>query len=161
MLSRHVSNAALDEAAKRRASVGTVDADKCRRIAVEIGEDSLPSQIALLPSFQLSEINAGRVLQRGSFGTVREIRSIEAVNDDDNEPDQQLQDKKLLADSLLLEGSTDARYAIKVGAHVAKFFISSRTLNSLTVSSFVCAQQYSHSSHLTSKGLTRNRSFAA
>ena len=128
VLSRQVSNAALDEAAKRSASVSTVDADKCRRIAVEIGKDSLQSQIALLPSFQLSEINAGRVLQRGSFGTVREIRSIEAVNDDDDEPDQQLQDKKLLADSLHLEGSTDARYVIKVGAHVAVFVIPPRFL---------------------------------
>ena len=68
---------------------------------------SRPSQnTALLPKFKLGEINAGRVLQRGSFGTIREIRSIRcdcdgtlvcADSSDDDEPDRQLaQDKKLL-----------------------------------------------------------------
>ena len=144
-----VSKAALDEAAKRaavrRASLGPVDIQKCQRIAAEIGEGasaegtggSRPSQnTALLPKFKLGEINAGRVLQRGSFGTIREIRSIRcdcdgtlvcADSSDDDEPDRQLaQDKKLLADSLIMEGSKDVRYAMKVGSYNSVFVLSMR-----------------------------------
>ena len=122
---RSTSKAALDEAAKRRqASTGsTVDVEKCQRIAsaIEVGEgapkegtvDSRSPQITL-PRFKLDEISAGRVLQRGSFGTIREIRQANV----DDEPDLRLaQDKKLLSDSLLLEGSKDVRYAMKVGAY--------------------------------------------
>lgn len=139
-----VSKAAVDEAAKRaaarRASLGLVNIRKCQIIAVRIGGErastagtggSHPSQnTTLLPRFKLDEINAGRVLKRGKFGTIREIRSIVAAdssNDDDDEPDHQLaQDKKLLSDSTLLKGSKDARYAMKVGTYVSIFVLSMR-----------------------------------
>ena len=141
-----VSKAAVDEAAKRaaarRASLGLVNIRKCQIIAVRIGGErastagtggSHPSQnTTLLPRFKLDEINAGRVLKRGKFGTIREIRSIVAAdssNDDDDEPDHQLaQDKKLLSDSTLLKGSKDARYgyAMKVGTYISIFVLSMR-----------------------------------
>ena len=149
VLSRQVSKAAVEEASKRRrASLGLVNIQKSQRLAVELGEGdssegtagSCPSQIALLPKFKLSDIDVGRVLKRGSSGSIREIRSrrgscggtlasSDSSNVDDDEPDQQFaRDKKLLADSLHLEGSTDARYVIKVGAHVAVFVIPPRFL---------------------------------
>ena len=143
-----VSKAAVDEAAKRaaarRASLGPVNIRKCQIIAIRIGgerasADSRPSQknTTLLPRYKLDEINAGRVLKRGSFSTIsfatiREVRSIVAAdssNDDDDEPDHQLaQDKKLLSDSLIMEGSKDARYgyAMKVGTYISVFVLSMR-----------------------------------
>jgi serine/threonine protein kinase len=73
--------------------------------------------LAVMPKFELDELTLGRVLGKGGFGTVKEIKMIqtavsksEAGSPSDGEQEQQ--DKKFIADHCIREGG-DARYAIK------------------------------------------------
>jgi serine/threonine protein kinase len=76
--------------------------------------------LAVMPKFELEELTLGRVLGRGGFGTVSEIRSIHCVgtasnpagSDQEGDIEQEQQDKKFIADHCIRVGG-DARYAIK------------------------------------------------
>jgi serine/threonine protein kinase len=75
--------------------------------------------LAVMPKFELDELTLGRVLGRGGFGTVSEIRLIQCAGATSNpgsgqegDIEQEQQDKKFIADHCIREGG-DARYAIK------------------------------------------------
>ena len=78
----------------------------------------------VIPVFAMDELKMGKVLGRGGFGTVKEIRAIncrrstkrvssngEDISEHDN--DQAFQDKKFIADHCIRNGG-DSRYCIKV-----------------------------------------------
>lgn len=71
----------------------------------------------VIPKFAMDELTMGRVLGKGGFGTVKEIRSIDCKNVSGpvagDEGDQAHQDKKFIADHCIRDGG-DARYCIKV-----------------------------------------------
>ena len=74
----------------------------------------------VIPKFAMDELTMGRVLGKGGFGTVKEIRSIDCKKKTDvsgpvagDEGDQAHQDKKFIADHCIRDGG-DARYCIKV-----------------------------------------------
>jgi len=87
----------------------------------------------VIPKFGVDELTLGRLLGKGGFGSVNEIRSMQCKeesgasesrptggnfgfgdDDDDDEwlIDQELQDKKFIADHCLREGG-DSRYCVK------------------------------------------------
>ena len=79
--------------------------------------------LAVMPKYEFNELTLGRVLGKGGFGTVSEIKMIQ-VADTTSIPvgggqeggieveKQEQQDKKFIADHCIREGG-DARYAIK------------------------------------------------
>ncbi len=79
----------------------------------------------VIPKFFPDELSMGKVLGKGGFGTVKEIRSINCkdttdlgTNPQSSEPgddEQAKQDRKFIADHCLRDGG-DARYCIKVRA---------------------------------------------
>jgi hypothetical protein len=99
-------------------------------------------QVELIPKFFLGELTLGRILGKGGFGTVKEIKGIEYKADADagnvasnffasthlglrvTEVEEQAnEDKKFIADHCLRE-SGDARYCIKVSRwHVIRRFL--------------------------------------
>ena len=79
--------------------------------------------LAVIPKFELDEFSLGRVLGKGGFGTVSEIKSITCASartgtqdsvpqEEDGDIEQKHQDKQFIADHCIREGG-DARYAIK------------------------------------------------
>ena len=73
--------------------------------------------LAVMPKFDLDELTLGRVLGKGGFGTVSEIKSIACASSkgsvsEEGDVEQKQQDKKFIADHCIREGG-DARYAIK------------------------------------------------
>jgi hypothetical protein len=90
-------------------------------------------EVELIPKFVLDELSLGKVLGKGGFGTVKEIRAINCSDnvvgdvsrlvsplhlsskdlDVDDLKAQAKEDKKFIADHCLRE-SGDARYCIKV-----------------------------------------------
>ena len=76
--------------------------------------------LAVMPKFELDELTLGRVLGKGGFGTVSEIKMIQVAGttsnsvggDQEGDIGQKQQDKKFIADHCIREGG-DARYAIK------------------------------------------------
>ena len=93
-----------------------------RKIAV-IKKDSQyfdDEDLEVMPKFELDELTLGRVLGKGGFGTVKEIKMIQCTATAEGNPDagspsdgeQEQQDKKFIADHCIREGG-DARYAIK------------------------------------------------
>lgn len=80
-------------------------------------------QLDVIPTFNVDELSLGRVLGKGGFGTVKEIRTIKCTFDsagpeasDEEGGDikkQMLHDKKFIADHCLRE-SGEARYCVKV-----------------------------------------------
>mmetsp|Transcript_5742 Transcript_5742/g.9799 ORF Transcript_5742/g.9799 Transcript_5742/m.9799 type:complete len:447 (-) Transcript_5742:134-1474(-) len=110
-------------------AAGTLE--KVAKIATEkISERGANSQLLskdlldAIPKFVVEELSLGRVLGKGGFGTVNEIRFIQCKNDsvdigpgasshdDDGLKDQELQDKKFIADHCIREGG-DSRYCVK------------------------------------------------
>mmetsp|Transcript_18852 Transcript_18852/g.30884 ORF Transcript_18852/g.30884 Transcript_18852/m.30884 type:complete len:444 (-) Transcript_18852:145-1476(-) len=87
--------------------------------------------LAVVPKFELDELTLGKVLGKGGFGTVSEIKLIRCdgtqVEREAKEDDEQAQqDKKFIADHCIRDGG-DARYAIKklspeVTSDANKFF---------------------------------------
>ena len=79
----------------------------------------------VIPKFAMDELKMGKVLGRGGFGTVKEIRAINCSKvigrvssggDDTSEHDKDqalVQDKKFIADHCIRNGG-DSRYCIKV-----------------------------------------------
>ena len=78
----------------------------------------------VIPKFAMDELKMGKVLGRGGFGTVKEIRAINCSKvigrvssggDDisEHDKDQAFQDKKFIADNCIRNGG-DSRYCIKV-----------------------------------------------
>jgi len=65
-----------------------------------------------LPKFEFSEIQLGRDLGRGQFGTVTEVRSLYLSRNSSNDPSRQLIQKQTIRKYGRKEG--DSRYAIKV-----------------------------------------------
>lgn len=82
------------------------------------------AQLDAIPKFFVDELTLGRVLGKGGFGTVKEIRYIKCkantgsvraaspVNDKDDVREQELQDKQFIADHCIRDGG-DARYCVK------------------------------------------------
>ena len=82
-------------------------------------------RLDVIPKFVVEELTMGRVLGKGGFGTVNEIRSIKCdasghnpaassfVHDEDAK-EQESQDRKFIASHCIRDGG-DARYCIKVG----------------------------------------------
>ena len=76
--------------------------------------------LAVMPKYELDELTLGRVLGKGGFGTVSEIKMIQVAGttsnsvggDQEGDIGQKQQDKKFIADHCIREGG-DARYAIK------------------------------------------------
>lgn len=73
--------------------------------------------LAVIPKFELNELSLGRVLGKGGFGTVSEIKMIQCAGaqgkiKQGGDVEQAQQDKKFIADHCIREGG-DARYAIK------------------------------------------------
>ena len=107
--------------ASARASVSNTKylAHAERKIAV-IKKDSQyfdEEDLAVMPKFELDELTLGRVLGKGGFGTVKEVKMIQTAvsNPEASSPsdgEQEQQDKKFIADHCIREGG-DARYAIK------------------------------------------------
>ena len=75
--------------------------------------------LSAIPTFKYNELDLGKVLGKGGFGTVSEIRgfkcsdSAATKNGDDDQMEQLVQDKKFIADHCIRDGG-DSRYAIKV-----------------------------------------------
>ncbi|KAL7469906.1 hypothetical protein ACHAXS_010154 [Conticribra weissflogii] len=99
--------------------------EKCSKYATEKVESMKANSmlfcddsLATIPTFSLDELVLGKVLGKGGFGTVNEIRGFKcsgpAVHekDDCDSEDQMFQDKKFIADHCIRDGG-DARYAIK------------------------------------------------
>lgn len=92
--------------------------------------------LAVMPKFELNELTLGKVLGKGGFGTVSEIKLIKCDatpteggierEAKEEEAEQAQQDKKFIADHCIRDGG-DARYAIKklspeVTSDANKFF---------------------------------------
>lgn len=81
-------------------------------------------QLDVIPKFSMEELSLGRILGKGGFGTVTEIRTIQCTDncvrsgpaasshDGHDVKDQELQDKKFIADHCIRDGG-DSRYCIK------------------------------------------------
>ncbi len=100
--------------------------EKCSKYATEKVESMKANSmlfcddgLATIPTFTLDELVLGKVLGKGGFGTVNEIRGFKCCGpavhekDDCDSEDQMFQDKKFIADHCIRDGG-DARYAIKV-----------------------------------------------
>ena len=70
----------------------------------------------VIPKFVVDELKLGRVLGKGGFGTVNEVRGITCKTTAGGagpKGDEEHQDKKFIADQAIREGG-DSRYCIKV-----------------------------------------------
>jgi hypothetical protein len=125
--------AAAAAAKAKRAPPVPIDLEMVARIAaskVKSLEDTSKllskDEVELIPKFFLDELTLGRVLGKGGFGTVKEIKGINCKADVgdvsrvaslglgvDDLKAQAKEDKKFIADHCLRE-SGDARYCIKV-----------------------------------------------
>ena len=79
------------------------------------------AQFDVIPKFALDEVTLGRILGKGNFGTVQEIRAINCkVGDGVNGRMKvhAIEDKKFLADHCLREGG-DSSYCIKVSRRLS------------------------------------------
>lgn len=144
-----VSKAAQAAAAQRTVSTSDKQADAWKKHSAQLEKiaaiathkindlenNSLlfkKEQLDVIPKFLVEELTMGRVLGKGGFGTVNEIREIKCKKakadagpvdeersflkdeeDDGTRKDQEHQDKKFIADHCIREGG-DARYCIKV-----------------------------------------------
>lgn len=73
--------------------------------------------LAVIPKFEFNELSLGRVLGKGGFGTVSEIKTIQCAGaqgkiEQEGDVEQAQQDKQFIADHCIRNGG-DARYAIK------------------------------------------------
>mmetsp|Transcript_4968 Transcript_4968/g.7588 ORF Transcript_4968/g.7588 Transcript_4968/m.7588 type:complete len:437 (-) Transcript_4968:1092-2402(-) len=73
--------------------------------------------LAVIPKYEFKELTLGRVLGKGGFGTVSEIKAIQCdgtqgKTEQEGDVEQAQQDKKFIADHCIRDGG-DARYAIK------------------------------------------------
>lgn len=72
------------------------------------------------PQFQISEVTLGKVLGKGGFGTVYEVRGFEAgkiakaaSTEGHEQPYQEMESRKFISDHCIRKGG-DARYALKM-----------------------------------------------
>ena len=132
-----VSKAAQAAAARRAASASRKDSDAWAAASAtlhkvaQIADRKIESmeadsrlftkdQLAVIPTFVVGELTVGKVLGKGGFGTVKEVRAITckegggpAAASSDEDEEQALQDKQFIADHCLRE-TGDARYCLKV-----------------------------------------------
>lgn len=137
-----VSKAAQAAAQRRAASASRKDSDAwaaasatLHRVA-QIADKKIESMEAdsrlftkdrldVIPTFVMDELTVGRVLGKGGFGTVKEIRAIECKADgggqaassrslkSHEDEEQAKEDKRFIADHCLRD-SGDSRYCLKV-----------------------------------------------
>lgn len=148
MEARRATEAKQQEDAYKKSAVTLERASKMaeKKIADMEANSALFSKEALdvIPKFVADELTMGRILGKGGFGTVKEIKNIQckavAVNgkggkaaaqaptgeggfdefmsfikpeEDTKAKEQELQDKKFIADHCIRDGG-DSRYCIKV-----------------------------------------------
>ena len=88
-------------------------------------DSSIADQAGTYPKFDKEQLKLGKVLGKGGFGTVYEVRGIQLIDDDDNKnktnDDASFpEERKFIADHCLRDkddshgGGGDSRYAIKV-----------------------------------------------
>jgi hypothetical protein len=130
-ISQRAAEAANKKSYEAREILAKVSVRAHKKIVLTLESSNLFDQAHLdaIPKFSLGEVDLGRVLGKGGFGTVCEIRKItckgdgakatvgvsklESFGDDDAIRDQEFQDKKFIADHAIRDGG-DGRYAIKV-----------------------------------------------
>ena len=148
MEARRATEAKQQEDAYKKSAVTLERASKMaeKKIADMEANSALFSKEALdvIPKFVADELTMGRILGKGGFGTVKEIKNIQCKavagdgkggkaaaqaptgdggfdefmsfiepDEDTNAKDQELHDKKFIADHCIRDGG-DSRYCIKV-----------------------------------------------
>ena len=156
MEARRATEAKQQEDAYKKSAVTLERASKMaeKKIADMEANSALFSKEALdvIPKFVADELTMGRILGKGGFGTVKEIKNIQCKavvgngkggkaaaqaptgeggfdefmsfikpEEDTKAKDQELQDKKFIADHCIRDGG-DSRYCIKVSLIVVDIY---------------------------------------
>jgi len=75
-------------------------------------ESSIADNSGFFPGFGRDQLKLGKVLGKGGFGTVYEVRGV-AINNDDKNSTKNFEEAKFIANHCIREKSGDARYAVK------------------------------------------------
>ena len=173
-----VSKAALAAAEARAASAAKMEAastqlaastlEKVTAIATKKIQDMeknskffAKDSLDVIPKFAADELSLGKVLGKGGFGTVKEIRSINCKDTTDlgsnpqsfepGDDEQAKQDRKFIADHCLRDGG-DARYCIKV-RHDVCMYCSARVVSYFYFNPFITCIQALSPEVIADKGL--------